>query len=210
MSRRVALIREGRVNELIWLLEHPPLYTAGTGARDGDLIDPGRLPCFRTGRGGQFTYHGPGQRVIYVMLDLKRRELDVRGLVTRLEAWAVDVLAQFNIKGEVRRDRVGVWVRRATATGFTESKIAAIGLRVSRSISSHGVSLNVNPNLSYYDGIIPCGIRDSGVTSLADLGLPVTLYDIDVALRKTFQNAFGPAKLVESSDFSEASLAKTT
>jgi lipoyl(octanoyl) transferase len=200
MSRRVAAIRDGRANELIWLLEHPPLYTAGTGAKDADLLDSGRFPLHRTGRGGQFTYHGPGQRVVYVMLDLKQRGMDVRDFVTRLESWVIGALAQFNVTGETRRGRVGVWVRRPTKSGMVEEKIAAIGLRVSRWVSSHGISLNVDPHLSHYDGIVPCGIRDMGVTSLADLGLPVTLHDVDVALRMSFQQSFGSAKPIELID----------
>jgi lipoyl(octanoyl) transferase len=183
MTKRVAAIREGRARELIWLLEHPPLYTAGTSAKDADLLNPGMLPVYRVGRGGQFTYHGPGQRIVYVMLDLKLRGADVRAFVTRLESWVIATLAQFNVKGETRRDRAGVWVKRR--------------LRVSGWVSSHGISLNVDPNLSHYGGIVPCGIRDAGITSLADLGLPLTLYDVDVALRASFQQAFGPARLID-------------
>ncbi len=194
MSRRVAAIREGRANELIWLLEHPPLYTAGTGAKDADLLDAGRFPLYRTGRGGQFTYHGPGQRVAYVMLDLKQRGMDIRAFVMQLERWVIGALAQFNVAGETRRDRVGVWVRRQSKSGTAEDKIAAIGLRVSHWVSSHGISLNVDPDLSHYDGIVPCGISDMGVTSLADLGLPATLHDVDVALRMSFQQSFGSVK----------------
>jgi lipoyl(octanoyl) transferase len=197
MKTRVAAIRDGQARELIWLLEHPPLYTAGTSAKDADLLNPGMLPVYRVGRGGQFTYHGPGQRIVYVMLDLKLRGADVRAFVTRLERWVIATLAQFNVKGETRRDRAGVWVKRPSETRFAEDKIAAIGLRVSRWVSSHGISLNVDPDLSHYGGIVPCGIRDAGVTSLADLGLPLTLYDVDVALRASFQQAFGPARLIE-------------
>ncbi|HXE02293.1 MAG TPA: lipoyl(octanoyl) transferase LipB [Hyphomicrobium sp.] len=197
MTKRVAAIREGRARELIWLLEHPPLYTAGTSAKDADLLNPGMLPVYRVGRGGQFTYHGPGQRIVYVMLDLKLRGADVRAFVTRLESWVIATLAQFNVKGETRRDRAGVWVKRRSETRFAEDKIAAIGLRVSGWVSSHGISLNVDPNLSHYGGIVPCGIRDAGITSLADLGLPLTLYDVDVALRASFQQAFGPARLID-------------
>ena len=197
MGKRVAAIREGRARELVWLLEHPPLYTAGTSAKDADLLNPGMLPVYRVGRGGQLTYHGPGQRIIYVMLDLKLRGADVRAFVTQLESWVIETLAQFNVKGETRRDRAGVWVKRPSGTGFAEDKIAAIGLRVSRWVSSHGISLNVDPDLSHYGGIVPCGIRDAGVTSLADLGLPLTYYDVDVALRASFQQAFGPARLIE-------------
>jgi lipoyl(octanoyl) transferase len=200
MNRRAAAIRDGRANEFIWLLEHPPLYTAGTGAMGADLLDSGRFPLYRTGRGGQFTYHGPGQRVVYVMLDLRRRGMDVRAFVMRLEDWVIRALAQFNVTGETRRDRVGVWVRRPTKSGTSEEKIAAIGLRVSRWVSSHGISLNVDPDLSHYDAIVPCGIRDFGVTSLADLGLPVTLHDVDVALRTSFQDVFGSAKAIDYAD----------
>jgi lipoyl(octanoyl) transferase len=198
MQRRTLAIREGRARELIWLLEHPAIYTAGTGAKDADLINPARLPVHYSGRGGQFTYHGPGQRVVYVMLDLKARGLSVRGLVTRLEAWVIGALAEFNVTGETRPDRVGVWVRRPSPSGGAEDKIAAIGLRVSHWISSHGISLNVDPDLSHYEGIVPCGIREHGVTSLAALGLPVTLYDADVALKRSFQQTFGPARLIEA------------
>ncbi len=201
MRRRAAAIREGEASELIWLIEHPPLYTAGTGAKDADLIDAARLPVFRSGRGGQFTYHGPGQRVIYVMLDLKARSLDIRAFVMRLEAWVIGALAQFNVKGETRPDRVGVWVRRPSSGGFVEDKIAAMGLRVSRSVSTNGISLNVDPDLSQYEGIVPCGIRGHGVTSLADLGLPVTLYDVDVALRVSFERTFGATRSIEESAF---------
>lgn len=197
MRARAAAIRDNQSRELIWLLEHPPLYTGGTGAKEQDLLNPQGLPTYRTGRGGQFTYHGPGQRVVYVMLDLKTRGLDIRAFVTRLEAWMVGALAEFNVTGETRRDRVGVWVRKPAPTGAVEEKIAAIGLRVSRGVSSHGLSLNVDPDLSHYRGIIPCGIRDYGVTSLADLGLPVTLYDVDVALRANFERTFGPTRRAE-------------
>jgi lipoyl(octanoyl) transferase len=195
MRRRAAAIRDRGARELVWLLEHPPLYTAGTSAKDADLLDPA-LPTYRTGRGGQFTYHGPGQRVVYLMLDLKARGLDIRAFVMRLEAWLIGALAEFNVVGESRRDRVGIWVRRPSTDGLTEEKVAAIGLRVSRGVSSHGFSLNVDPDLSHYLGIVPCGIRDYGVTSLADLGLPVTLFDVDVALRKTFQQTFGAARFI--------------
>ena len=191
-------IREGRAKELIWLLEHPPLYTAGTGAKEQDLLNAGSLPVHRTNRGGQFTYHGPGQRVVYVMLDLETRGRDIRSLITHLETWLIDTLAEFNVTGETRRDRVGIWVRRPSKGEVVEDKIAAIGLRVSRWVSSHGIALNVDPDLSQFGGIVPCGIRDHGVTSLADLGLPVTLYDVDVALRGSFQRIFGPTRLVDS------------
>ncbi|WP_045836733.1 lipoyl(octanoyl) transferase LipB [Hyphomicrobium sp. 99] len=198
MARRTEAIREGRAKELIWLLEHPPLYTAGTGAKEQDLLNPGSLPVYHTNRGGQFTYHGPGQRVAYVMLDLETRGRDIRSLITHLEKWLIDTLADFNVIGETRPDRVGIWVRRPSKGEMVEDKIAAIGLRVSRWVSSHGVALNVDPDLSQFGGIVPCGIRDHGVTSLADLGLPVTLYDVDVALRRSFQQIFGPTRLIEA------------
>jgi lipoyl(octanoyl) transferase len=197
MRSRAAAIRDNGSPELIWLLEHPPLYTGGTGAKDEDLLNLSALPVYRTGRGGQFTYHGPGQRVVYVMLDLKARGFDIRAFVTRLEAWIAGTLAQFNVTGETRPDRVGVWVKRASSTGAIEEKIAAIGLRVSRGITTHGLSINVDPDLSHYDGIVPCGIRDYGVTSLASLGLPVTNYDVDVALRANFERTFGATKRAE-------------
>lgn len=200
MRTRAAAIRDNQSRELIWLLEHPSLYTGGTGAKEEDLLNPSALPTYRSGRGGQFTYHGPGQRVVYVMLDLKARGLDIRSFVTRLESWVVGALAEFNVTGETRRDRVGVWVRRRSAGSDVEEKIAAIGLRVSRGVSSHGLSINVDPELSLYRGIVPCGIRDHGVTSLADLGLPVTLYDLDIALRTNFERTFGPTKRTEAPD----------
>ena len=187
MEREVAAIAKGEAPELVWLLEHPSLYTAGTSAKDSDLISPERFPVHHTGRGGQYTYHGPGQRVAYVMLDLKKRGQDVRAFVAGLEEWLIATLAAFNVKGERREDRVGVWVRRDTG----EDKIAAIGIRVRHWVSFHGISLNVDPDLSHFDGIVPCGVREHGVTSLVDLGLPATLADADVALKKSFQNVFG-------------------
>lgn len=201
MSRRTAAIREGKARELVWLLEHPPLYTAGTSAKAEDLLNPNGLPVFRTARGGQFTYHGPGQRVVYVMLDLETRGRDIREFITRLETWLIHTLAEFNVTGEIRRDRVGIWVKRSTHHHQVEDKIAAIGLRVSRWVSSHGIALNVDPDLSRFQGIVPCGIRDHGVTSLADLGLPVSMYDVDVALRTSFQQIFGPTKRVDPVEF---------
>jgi lipoyl(octanoyl) transferase len=200
MQRRVSAIREGSARELVWLLEHPPLYTGGTSAKQADLLNPDALPVFRTTRGGQFTYHGPGQRVAYVMLDLEKRGRDVRKFITDLELWLIGALAEFNVTGEIRSDRVGIWVRRSLRGDQIEDKIAAIGVRVSRWVSSHGIALNVEPDLSRYDGIVPCGIRDHGVTSLADLGLPVSMYDVDVALRTSFQQIFGPVKLVDVPD----------
>ncbi|MBJ6371156.1 lipoyl(octanoyl) transferase LipB [Sedimentitalea arenosa] len=196
MERRVADISAGHAPECIWLLEHPPLYTAGTSARIEDLTDPDRFPVFETKRGGQYTYHGPGQRVVYVMLDVGRRGHDVRRFVQQLEAWVIAALAEFNVTGHIREGRVGVWVERGdkprTATGKTaEDKIAAIGIRLRKWISFHGISINVEPDLEHFSGIVPCGITDYGVTSLVDLGLPVTMADLDVALRHSFQTVFG-------------------
>ena len=196
MEERVAAIAEGRAAEQVWLLEHPPLYTAGTSADAADLVDPGRFPVFQTGRGGQHTYHGPGQRVAYVMLDLHRRQPDLRRFVAALEAWLIDTLAAFNVRGERREDRVGVWVRRperpAPPGETAEDKVAAIGIRVRRWVTFHGVSLNVEPDLSHFDGIVPCGVTRHGVTSLVDLGLPVTMAEVDMALRRSFEAIFGP------------------
>ncbi|MDX1576084.1 MAG: lipoyl(octanoyl) transferase LipB [Kiloniellales bacterium] len=195
MERRVADIRAGRAPELVWLLEHPALYTAGTSAKDEDLLDPARFPVYRSGRGGQFTYHGPGQRVVYVMLDVKRRGGDVRRFVQDLEAWIIAALARFNVVGERRPGRVGIWV--ADPSG-REDKIAAIGVRLRHWVSYHGIAINVEPDLSHFEGIVPCGIAGGptghGVTSLVDLGLPVTLADLDVALRLSFDEVFGDAR----------------
>ena len=195
MEARVAEIRAGTAPEMVWLLEHPPLYTAGTSARAQDLLDPGRLPVYRSGRGGQYTYHGPGQRVAYVMLDLKRRGCDVRGFVRDLEDWLIATLARFNVTGERRAGRVGIWVDRGGPNDMDrrEDKIAAIGVRIRRWVSYHGVALNVEPDLSHFDGIVPCGIREAGVTSLVDLGLPVAMEDVDMALRSAFEEVFGAA-----------------
>ncbi len=187
MDAHVDAIARGQEAERVWLLEHPPLYTAGTSAHADDLVEPGRFPVFKTGRGGQYTYHGPGQRVAYVMLDLKRRGGDVRAFVAALEQWVIDTLDAFNVKGERREDRVGVWVRR----GSREDKIAAIGIRVRHWVAFHGISINVEPDLSHFEGIVPCGIREHGVTSLVDLGLPVTMEDLDVALQANFRRIFG-------------------
>ncbi len=187
MERRVADIRAGRAPEMVWLLEHPALYTAGTSAQASDLIEPARLPVYRSGRGGQFTYHGPGQRVAYVMLDLKRRGPDVRRFVHDLESWVIKALARFNVVGERRPGRVGIWV---AGPSSREDKIAAIGVRLRHWVSYHGIAVNVEPDLSHFDGIVPCGIREHGVTSLVDLGLPVTLADLDVALRCAFDEVF--------------------
>ncbi|MCL7999701.1 lipoyl(octanoyl) transferase LipB [Brucella sp. 21LCYQ03] len=197
METRVQAIREGTASELVWLVEHPPLYTAGTSAHSEDLLTPDRFPVFNTGRGGEYTYHGPGQRVAYVMLDLKRRREDVRAFVTALEQWIVETLAQFNIKGERRADRVGVWVARPEKPllsngGMREDKIAAIGIRLRRWVSFHGIAINVEPELEHFGGIVPCGIAEYGVTSLVDLGLPITMGDVDVALGVAFESVFGP------------------
>ena len=198
MEARAAAIAEGSANELVWLLEHPPLYTAGTGADAADLVQPDRLPVFATGRGGQYTYHGPGQRIAYVMLDLHRRGPDVRRYVAALEAWLIASLDQFGVRGERREDRVGVWVRRPDRGAEAEDKIAAIGVRVRRWTTFHGISLNVEPDLGHYAGIVPCGVRDHGVTSLADLGRVVTMTEVDMALRETFEDVFGPTRRVET------------
>ena len=188
MEARVAAIRAGTAPELVWLLEHPPLYTAGTSAREADLIEPGFLPVHRTGRGGQFTYHGPGQRVGYVLLDLKRRELDVRAYVRALEAWLIRTLAAFNVRGERREGRVGIWIDEG---GGRESKIAAIGVRIRQGVSYHGVSVNLDPDLGHYRGIVPCGVTGFGVTSLAALGITAALPDLDQALTAAFAEVFG-------------------
>jgi len=191
MESRVAAIRDEGAKELVWLLEHPPLYTAGTSAKDGDLLSAGDFPVYKTGRGGQYTYHGPGQRVAYAMLDLKQRGADVRCYVHDLEEWVIRALAQFNVVGERREGRVGIWVDRGNGR---EDKIAAIGVRVRRWVSFHGIAINVEPELSHFQGIVPCGIADPnlGVTSLVDLGLPVTLEDLDLALHSAFAEVFGP------------------
>lgn len=193
MEARVAAIRAEQAPELVWLLEHPPLYTAGTSARDEDLLAPNRFPVYRTGRGGQFTYHGPGQRVAYVMLDLRRRGQDVRKFVRDLEDWLILTLARFNVAGERRDGRVGIWVARGGGPTGREDKIAAIGVRVRHWVSYHGVALNVEPALEHFAGIVPCGIArpELGVTSLADLGLPVAMADADVALKQAFEEVFG-------------------
>lgn len=189
MERRVAAIRDGTAGELVWLLVHPPLYTAGTSAQDSDLLDAGGFPVYRTGRGGQYTYHGPGQRVAYVMLDLSKRGRDVRRFVHDLEEWVIRALARFNVRGERREGRVGIWVPRE---GGREDKIAAVGIRLRRWVSFHGIAINVDPELSHFTGIVPCGVREHGVTSMHDLGIPVTMPDVDVALRDAFEEVFGP------------------
>jgi lipoyl(octanoyl) transferase len=195
MEARAADIAAGRAAELVWLLEHPPLYTSGTSGKDADLLDP-RFPLFTTGRGGQLTYHGPGQRVAYVMLDLKRRRPDVRAYVAGLEEWIIRTLAHFNVRGERREDRVGVWVKRPDKGEGFEDKIAAIGVRLRRWVSFHGIAINVEPDLSHFSAIVPCGVADPryGVTSLVDLGHPVTMADVDVALRLAFAEVFGPVE----------------
>jgi lipoyl(octanoyl) transferase len=203
MEARAAAIREGRANELVWLVEHPPLYTAGTSAEPRDLIDADRFPVFKAGRGGEYTYHGPGQRVAYVMLDLKRRREDVRAFVAALEEWIIAALAAFNVRGERREDRVGVWVVRPDRPPLSdgtpaEDKIAAIGIRLRRWVSFHGIAVNVEPDLTHFAGIVPCGVADHGVTSLVDLGLPVTMHDFDVGLKAAFRNVFGPVADVAS------------
>jgi lipoyl(octanoyl) transferase len=198
MEHQVALIADGKADELVWLVEHPPLYTAGTSADSKDLIEPERFPVFATGRGGEYTYHGPGQRVAYVMLDLKRRRQDVRAYVAALEEVVIRTLDSMNVKGERREDRVGVWVRRPEkpvlpdGTTMSEDKIAALGIRLRRWVSFHGLSINVDPDLSHFTGIVPCGISAYGVTSLVDLGLPVMMADVDMRLREAFEDVFGP------------------
>ncbi|MFV0512845.1 MAG: lipoyl(octanoyl) transferase LipB [Jhaorihella sp.] len=196
MEARAEAIAAGTAPECIWLLEHPPLYTAGTSARASDLVDPGRFPVHATKRGGQYTYHGPGQRVVYVMLDVGRRGHDVRRFVRQLEGWVIAALAEFNVTGHIRDGRVGVWVERPEKPPSpdgtpAEDKIAAIGIRLRRWVSFHGISINVEPDLAHFTGIVPCGIADHGVTSLVDLGLPVTMDDMDMALRRTFVRVFG-------------------
>jgi lipoyl(octanoyl) transferase len=195
MEARVADIAAGRAPELVWLLEHPPLYTSGTSGKAADLLDP-RFPVFATGRGGQLTYHGPGQRVAYVMLNLKRRRPDVRAYVAGLEQWIIQTLAAFNVRGERREDRVGVWVARPDKGAGFEDKVAAIGVRLRRWVSFHGIAINVEPDLTHFDAIVPCGVADPryGVTSLVDLGHPVTAVDVDVALRRAFADVFGAVK----------------
>jgi lipoyl(octanoyl) transferase len=190
MEARVDAIAAGRAGECVWLLQHPPLYTAGTSARDTDLLDPGRFPVFRSGRGGQYTYHGPGQRIAYVMLDLRQRKRDVRAFVHTLEDWIIATLAAFGVAGERRADRVGVWVRRPELGPEREDKIAAIGVRMRRWITFHGISLNVDPDLDHFSGIVPCGISGHGVTSLKDLGLEVTMDEVDAVLKQEFEKLF--------------------
>lgn len=195
MEQLAEKIHKGEEPEMVWLVEHPPLFTAGTSANDSDLLD-NSMPVHKTGRGGEYTYHGPGQRVCYVMLDLSRRKQDVRAYVATLEAWIINTLSQFNVRGERREDRVGVWVTRPEKPALPdgtprEDKIAAIGIRLRKWVTFHGISINLEPDLSHYAGIVPCGVQGHGITSLVDLGLPVTMNDLDVALRQEFENLFG-------------------
>ncbi len=195
MQARARAIADGTGGEAIWLVEHPPLYTAGTSAKAEDLLVPDRFPVYDAGRGGQYTYHGPGQRVAYVMLDLRERGRDIRCLVSGLENWVIDTLAAYNIKGEKREGRIGVWVRRPEKGPLVEDKIAAIGVRVSRWVSFHGISLNIAPDLDHYSGIVPCGISNHGVTSFEDLGQLVSMEEVDSTLKSTFERHFGPVAL---------------
>lgn len=192
MEARVAAIVAGEAPELAWLVEHPPLYTGGTSAAAEDLLEPGRFPVYSTGRGGEYTYHGPGQRVAYVMLDLNRRAPDIRRFVASLEEWVIRTLARFNVKGERREGRVGIWVARPDKGLGQEDKIAAIGIRIRRWVTFHGIALNVDPDLDHFSGIVPCGIRGHGVTSLADLGITASMAEVDMALRAAFEEVFGP------------------
>lgn len=198
MQQRVAEIAAGDSNELIWFVEHEPLYTAGTSAESKDLLTPDRFPVHHVGRGGEYTYHGPGQRVVYVMLNLNKRGKDVRAFVAALEAWIIDSLAAFNVEGERREDRVGVWVKREPFSLGKEDKIGALGIRLRKWVSFHGISINVEPELEHFNGIVPCGISQHGVTSLVDLGLPVTMADLDGVLTRKFTEIFGgELKLVD-------------
>ena len=202
MEARVASIIAGEAAECIWLLEHPPLYTAGTSAKREDLRDPDRFPVHEARRGGQYTSHGPGQRVVYVMLDLNKRRRDIRAFVTALETWVIAALGEFGLRGEIRQDRVGVWITRPDKPALPEGrpredKIAAIGIRLKKWVSFHGISINHDPDLSHFDGIVPCGISDFGVTSLIDLGLLVTMEDLDLALARSFRAAFPEDEIVD-------------
>jgi lipoyl(octanoyl) transferase len=209
MDRRAAAVATGEAAELVWLLEHPPLYTAGTSARPADLLTPDRFPVYKAGRGGQFTYHGPGQRIAYVMLDVRRRGADVRAFVSALEGWIIDALSSFGVKGETRPDRVGVWVTRPEKGERAEDKIAAIGIRLRRWVSLHGLSLNVEPDLEHFSGIVPCGIAGYGVTSLADLGRIVSMPEVDIALEASFVARFGPIVRVDAVPELQATAAKS-
>lgn len=196
MEARAEAISKGEADEAIWFVEHPPLYTAGTSAKSSDLTDPDRFPVYESKRGGQYTYHGPGQRVAYVMLNVAERGKDVRCFVRDLENWIIAALAEFNVTGHIRDGRVGVWVERPDKPRnidgtIKEDKVAALGIRLRKWVSFHGLSINVDPDLSHFDGIVPCGIREHGVTSLVDLGLPVSMEDVDVALKRTFEERFG-------------------
>ena len=194
MEERTAMIAAGEAPECIWLLEHPPLYTAGTSARREDLLAPDRFPVYVTHRGGQYTYHGPGQRVVYAMLDLNKRGRDVRAFVTALEEWIISTLAAFNIRGERREDRVGVWVKRPEKGAGAEDKIAALGIKLRKWVSFHGLAINVEPELEHFSGIVPCGVAMHGVTSFHDLGQLVHITDVDMALKESFETLFGPAQ----------------
>lgn len=207
MDARVEAIAAGAAPELVWLLQHPPLFTAGTSARAEELLDPHRLPVYRTGRGGRYTYHGPGQRVVYLMLDVKRRSGDVRAFVSALERWIISALADLGVNGETRAGRVGIWVRRPERGAHAEDKIAAIGLRVRKWVSLHGISLNVCPDLSHYEGIVPCGIAGHGVTSLAELGVPASMEVVDNALRSAFERCFAPTTTMRGSIGAQAVIA---
>ncbi len=200
MKKRVEAIVAGKAREAVFLVEHPPLYTAGTSAKPADLLDAGRFPVYEAGRGGQYTYHGPGQRVAYVMIDLRERGRDIRCFVSNLEQVVIDTLAAFNIRGERRDKRVGVWVGRPERGDGAEDKIAAIGVRVSKWVSFHGLSLNISPDLSHYTGIVPCGISDHGVTSFEDLGQIVSMEEVDMALRSAFEGRFGALEAIEASE----------
>ena len=201
MERRAQAIRDDGAPELVWLLEHPPLYTAGTSARDEDLLSPDRFPTFRSGRGGQYTYHGPGQRVAYAVIDLKRRSTDVRAYVDALEEWLIRTLAQFTVTGERREGRVGIWVRRSDISARErEDKIGAIGVRVRRWVAYHGISLNVDPDLEHFSGIVPCGISQHGVTSLHELGQTVSMPEVDMALRRAFGEVFGNKRIMPKNE----------
>jgi lipoyl(octanoyl) transferase len=192
MERHVEAMRHGQAPEAVWLLEHPPIYTAGTSAKPHDLLEPKKLPVFQSGRGGQYTYHGPGQRIVYLMLDLGRREKDVRRFVRKIENWIIEALDMLGVEGHVREGRTGIWVARPEKGAQVEDKIAAIGIRIRHWISFHGVSINIAPDLSHYDGIVACGVRDQGVTSLTDLGQNRSMAEVDQALAATFSNHFGP------------------
>lgn len=205
MEARAEAIHKGEADEAIWLVEHPPLYTAGTSAKPADLTDPDRFPVYESKRGGQYTYHGPGQRVAYVMLNVAERGKDVRCFVRDLENWIIAALAEFNIKGHIRDGRVGVWVERPDKprnidSSLKEDKVAALGIRLRKWVSFHGLSINVDPDLSHFDGIVPCGIKEHGVTSLVDLGLPVSMEDVDVALKRTFETRFGKDRSCSNAD----------